>query len=132
MWSDFILGIKRNSKWKEKMSDLMCYSLSFSNILNGFYVWFLLSKTIYSNSFVWFINVLCRWLTTNNKFWYNEVALLLNNSSTFKSKTTKLFMMKLPYTVYYFTEYSTELSTVEMCLNILKKKISEQWKKETV
>ena len=84
-----------------------------------------------SNSFVWFINILYQWLTTNNIFWYDEVTLLLNNSSTFKSETTKLFMMKLPYTVYYFTEYSLELSTVEMFFNILKK-ISEQWKRETV
>ena len=99
---------------------------------NGYWIWFLLNKTIDSNNFIWFVKILHKWLAENKIFGYDKAILILDNWSTHKSELTKNLMKKLPYTVYYLPAYSPELAPVELCFGILKKSLSELCKNETI
>ena len=90
----------------------------------------MLDETIDSTKFVWFIKILHNWIVSNDNFGYNEVMILLDNWSFHKSSTSASLLIELRYKITYLPVYSPDFAPIEMFLSILKKNLSESWKKD--
>ena len=99
---------------------------------NGFWLWFLTSKTIDGKTFIWFLKTLNNWLKLNGDFGYNETLIILDNWSVHKSQLTKRLLKKLSYKVFYIPAYSPEFAPVEMSFSLLKNALSESNKNESI
>ena len=132
--------IKSNYSWGFKWKPIEAKNVSFSGSIswilailsNGTWIWFLSSNLINSDSFIWFIKIMENWLNHNNNFGYEQIHLLLDNCSVYKSYKTKSVLKKLSYKIYYIPAYSPDFTPIEMCFSLLKRSLSERNKKENV
>ena len=77
-----------------------------------------------------FIKIFHNWTISNNYFGYNEVLILLDNWSFHKSSTSISLLKTLGYTVAFLPAYRPDFAPIEMCFSLLKRNLSESWKKE--
>ena len=91
-----------------------------------FHAW----RTVNSLKFIWFIKIFYSWTISNNYYGYNEVLILLDNWSFYKSSTSISLLKTLGYTVAFLPAYSPDFAPIEMCFILLKRNLSESWKKE--
>ena len=99
---------------------------------NGAFVCLLISETINSNNFIWFLKILNQWLLSNNNFGYEDTLILIDNASIHKSKETKTILDKVCWKIIYLSVYSTDFAPIEMCFSILKNNLSKVYKIERI
>ena len=131
-------GIMSNYSWGLKGVPIESKNCIFSGSLslitaicsNDAWLSFMLDETIDSTKFVWFIKILHNWIVSNDNFGYNEVMILLDNWSFHKSSTSASLLIELRYKITYLPLYSPDFAPIEMFFSILKKNLSESWKKD--
>ena len=84
---------------------------------------YLTNQTIDGQKFTIFLNNLDMWIQTNKLFGFNDVVIILGNSSVHKVKGVKLKLSKMKVKVIFLTPYSLQLDPIEMYFGLLKRRL---------
>ena len=131
---------KTNYSWGLKGKDIEVWNFYFIdsvNIIaaiwsNGAWISMILNLTIFSTNFTWFLRIICKWLKSYNCFKYRQVIILLDNWPVHKSNIAIDCLEKIRYLVYFILAYSPNFVPVEMCFILIKRKLCELCKRETI
>ena len=90
---------------------------------NGAWMSYLTNQTIDGQKFTIFLNHLDRWIQRNKLFGFNDVVIILDNSSVHQVKGVKLKLSKMKVKVIFLAPYNPQLVPIEMYFGILKRKL---------
>ena len=99
---------------------------------NGACMNMIINQTIDLANFVWFLKIFYKWLKTNDSFGYSKLCILLDNWTVHKSHDVTDWFKKMNKTVLFIPAYSPDFAQVEMCFSLIKRKLTEICKKETI
>ena len=123
--------IKWNYSWSLKAQAKECTNSPFSGSMsivmsiysNGAWISNLTNQTIDGQKFTIFLNNLDMWIQSNKLFGFNDVVIILDNSSVHKVKGVKPKLSKMKVKVISLAPYCLQLAPIKMYFGILKRRL---------
>ena len=75
------------------------------------------------NNFAFYWKHLAEWLDDNSNFGFKNVAVILDNCSSHRAKTTADYLKRSNWSIYFLPPYSPQLAPVELAFNHIKSHI---------
>ena len=82
---------------------------------------YMTNQSIDGNKFSTFLSNLSKWIKNSKNFGYDNVIIILDNSSVHKTKEVKSRFSKMKAKVLYLAPYSPQFAPIEMYFGLLKR-----------
>ena len=92
----------------------------------------LTNDTLNTDRFVVFLQNLNAWLDENNKFWFKNIMILLDNLASHRTNKVINFCKKWNFRQCYIPPYSPNLAPVELVFSVLKRKLVSKEKQKSI
>ena len=121
--------IKCNFSWSLKGISKEAINSPFSGFIslimaiwsNGAWMAYMTNQSIDGNKFSTFLSNLSKWIKNSKNFGYDNVIIILDNSSVHKTKEVKSRFSKMKAKVLYLAPYSPQFAPIEMYFGLLKR-----------
>ena len=87
---------------------------------NGWWFTLSLNPILIQNNFTFYWKYLAEWLDDNCSFGFKNVAVILDNCLSHRSKTTVDYLKRKNWSIYFLPPYSLQLAPVKLTINRFK------------
>ena len=138
--SSLTKATKLNYSWVPTDENGEVLNTNFTNSLNivlaicsnGSWIEMLTNDTLNIDRFVVFLQNLKAWQDENNKFWFKNIMILLDNLASHRTNKVIDFCKKWNFRLCYIPPYSPTLAPVELVFSVLKRKLVSKEKQKSI